>query len=216
MIVTIDGPGGVGKSTLAKRLAQELGFEVLDTGAMFRAAAYFALQNKLSPEAMDKENSLEGVTITVEQGRCLLNGRDISEAIRMPEITSAASRYAALPRVRAGMKGLQRAFAQGRSIVAEGRDMGSEIFPQAEVKFYLDATSPVRALRRRLQLLEQGVDEPLEKIQAEIEERDLRDRTRSAAPLVVPGGACVIDTDKLSLEQVYALMKETVKKAGQK
>lgn len=216
MIITIDGPGGVGKSTLAKGLAADLGFEVLDTGAMFRALAHYALEQNIAPADLEKKEALKNLSIVVAGGRCLLNGEDISEAIRRPEISRAASAYAALPYVRAEMKRLQQEFAKGRSIVAEGRDMGSQIFPHAEVKFYLDATSPVRALRRRLQLLDQGIDEPLEKILAEIEERDTRDRTRSAAPLVVPENAVVVDTDSLSLEQVFTLMREKVQERMKK
>lgn len=216
MIITIDGPGGVGKSTLAKGLAADFGFEVLDTGAMFRALAYYALEQNIAPADLEKRQALKNLSIVVTKGSCLLNGEDISSAIRRPEISRAASAYAALPYVRAELKKLQREFARGRSIVAEGRDMGSQVFPGAEVKFYLDATSPVRALRRRLQLLEQGIDEPLEKILAEIEERDMRDRTRSAAPLVVPENAVVVDTDSLGLEQVFALMKERVQEKMKK
>ena len=213
MIITIDGPGGVGKSTLSRKLAQYFSFEFLDTGAMFRAIAYYTASQNIDQSLLEKQDLLSSITISVEKGRCILNGEDISGLIRTPEVDIATSKISTIPYVRLALKNLQRQFAVGRSIVAEGRDMGSEVFPNAEVKFYLDASSEVRAKRRCLQLEEKGETPSYNSILKDIIERDERDRTRSAAPLIVPQCAHVLDTDTLTIDQVFEKMVGLVQSA---
>ena len=206
MIITIDGPGGVGKSTLSRKLAQHFSFEFLDTGAMFRAIAYYTASQNIDHALLEQQDLLSSLTISVEKGHCILNGEDISGLIRTPKVDIVASKISTIPYVRLALKNLQRQFALGRSIVAEGRDMGSEVFPNAEVKFYLDASSEVRAKRRCLQLEEKGETPSYNSILKDIIERDERDRTRSTAPLIVPDGAHVLDTDTLTIDQVFEKM----------
>ena len=213
MIITIDGPGGVGKSTLSRKLAQHFSFEFLDTGAMFRAIAYYTASQNIDHALLEQQDLLSSLTISVEKGRCVLNGKDISELIRTPEVDMTTSKISTIPYVRLALKNLQRQFAVGRSIVAEGRDMGSEVFPNAEVKFYLDASSEVRAKRRCLQLEEKGETPSYNSILKDIIERDERDRTRSTAPLIVPQGAHVLDTDTLTIDQVFQAMVSIVQSA---
>lgn len=212
MIITIDGPGGVGKSTLSKKLAEALNYEVLDTGSMYRAVAYFCKQKKIKAEELEEKKLLSHISITIEKGLCFLNGVNISTDIRTPEMDMATSYISTFPYVRSEMKKLQQKFAQGHNIVAEGRDMGSNVFPQAEIKFYLDASSEVRAKRRSLQLSKQGINEAFEKILQEIIERDKRDSAREISPLMIPDGAYTIDTDILSMEEVFAEMLRICKK----
>lgn len=208
LIVTLDGPAGVGKSTLAARLAGELGIAFLDTGAMFRAAAYTLgegawdwpqgiLQQKLG----DFEFTLRGSGRNTE---LLLNGQPLPEAIRSEEAGRWASQLAVVPSVRAYMKMAQIFLGQTTSLVAEGRDMGTVVFPGAAHKFFLDADPDERARRRCRQLEGQGKAADLAAIAESIRQRDDQDRNRSIAPLKPAPGAVLVDTTRLSEDEVLA------------
>jgi CMP/dCMP kinase len=215
MIVTLDGPAGVGKSTLASRLAGELGVAFLDTGAMFRAAAHTLgegawdwPQGLLQQKLGDFEFSLTG---SGKQTQLLLNGRPLPECIRSEEVGRWASQLAVAPVVRAYMKMAQIFLGQTTALVAEGRDMGTVVFPGARHKFFLDADPDERARRRCLQLESQGKPADFASIAASIRQRDDQDRNRSIAPLKPAPDAVVVDTTRLSedevLEKVLGLVR---------
>jgi cytidylate kinase len=213
MIVTIDGPAGSGKSTAARLLAQRLGFQFLDTGAMYRAVALecLALGIDLSDEVGVAEVARR-LNIVALGPTVRSNGRDVTAAIRAPEISGAASRVAANPAVREAMVRLQREAAEGRKIVTEGRDQGTVVFPDAFCKFYLTADPDERARRRQLELEEQGERVAFEELRAQILERDTRDKSRKNSPLVAAGDAQRIDTSKMTTdEMVHGL--ETIVRA---
>lgn len=206
LIVTLDGPAGVGKSTLAKRLAGELGIAFLDTGAMFRAAAYTLgegawdwTQGILQQKLGDFEFSLRGSGAETE---LLLNGKPLPEAIRSEEAGRWASQLAVVPSVRAYMKMAQIFLGQTTSLVAEGRDMGTVVFPGARCKFFLDADPEERARRRCRQLEAQGKPADLKAIAASIRQRDEQDRNRSIAPLKPAPDAMLVDTTHLTEGEV--------------
>lgn len=216
-VVTIDGPAGSGKSSVAQRLARRLGWQVLDTGAMYRAAALLALRRGIDPAAGSKvADALRTATIDFDWSsdppRILLDGQPVDEAIRTPEATAAASHVAGSPEVRAMLVEAQRRIAAGHpQLISEGRDQGSVVFPHAMVRFFLDAPVEQRAHRRALQLAAAGreADEPA--IRAAIRERDELDRTRAVGPLVKPEGAVVIDTGSLTLEEVVDRLESSVR-----
>jgi len=202
-VVAIDGPAGAGKSTIAKRLAQRLGFTYIDTGAMYRAVALWALRQNVDPGDMHRMEQLAmAAEIELEPGRIRLNGEDVTEAIRKPEVTSGASKVAVIPGVRRAMVAKQRAMGDRRSVVMEGRDIGSVVFPDAAVKVFLDA-NPGERVRRRFQET-QGKGEPVSEdaLAAQIAERDRRDSTRAEAPLTQAPDATYVDSTSLTIEQV--------------
>lgn len=212
-VITLDGPAGVGKSTLAKRLAEELGVAYLDTGAMFRTIAKI-----LGPEglalprpAMEAELAKLRFSLSGSGAATVLscNGIPTGREIRTEEVGMLASRYATLPAVRAYLKKAQQALGASYDLVAEGRDMGTAVFPNASDKFFLDASPEVRAERRAKQLAETGVTEDLAKVAARIKERDEQDRNRAIAPLVAAKDAVVIDTSRLDIDGVFnGIMRE--------
>jgi cytidylate kinase len=212
MIVTIDGPAGSGKSTAARLLARRLGFEFLDTGAMYRAVALECLESKipLDDEARVAEVA-RGLEIDALGPVVRANGRDVTAAIRAPEISGAASRVAANPAVREAMVQQQRQAAAGRNVVTEGRDQGTIVFPDALCKFYLTADPDERARRRQLELAEQGERVTFEELRAQILERDTRDKTREAAPLVAADDALRIDTTNMTTDEVIACLDKIVR-----
>lgn len=215
MIVTLDGPAGVGKSTLAKRLAGELGVAFLDTGAMFRAAAYTLgegawdwTQGILQQKLGDFEFSLRGSGKDTE---LLLNGQPLPEAIRSEETGRWASQLAVVPSVRAFMKMAQIFLGQTTPLVAEGRDMGTVVFPDATHKFFLDADPDERARRRCRQLAGQGRPADFSAIAASIRHRDDQDRNRSIAPLKPAADAMVVDTTHLTEMEVLEAVLDRVR-----
>ena len=216
MIVAIDGPSGAGKSTLAKRLARDLGFMYLDTGAMYRALALKILRRGLDLDNHAKLAALIDSTeidLVESSGnlKVLLDGADVSESIRTPEVSQMASKVSALAVVRKRMLNLQRALGEKGSVVAEGRDIGTVIFPDAEVKIYLDASVNERARRRYEELRKGGRDVSFEDTVREIEERDKRDSGRDLAPLKKAEDALPIDSSALSADAVAERVMRRIK-----
>jgi cytidylate kinase len=206
-VITIDGPAGSGKSTIARLLASELGFTYLDTGAIYRAVALLAAEKGIAPE--DGKSLAEvasGLKIELKGStngtRVVVDGRDISREIRDERISMLASTISALPEVRQALLPIQRSFARKGGVVCEGRDMGTVVFPDAELKIYLDADIAERARRRHLELASRGIAADYETIRDEIALRDKQDLGRGVAPLRVPEGALVINTTGLSIQEV--------------
>lgn len=203
-IVTIDGPSGVGKSTVARRVADLLGFSCLDTGAMYRAVALKAAEAGADPRDSASLRRLLSAT-AVEfspEGRVFLDGREVSELIRTEKMSSLSSELAELAEVREFLIGIQRKIGERGNIVAEGRDMGTYVFPGAKHKFYLDAAVAERAKRRFLQ--NRRGDVPLPDVEAELRRRDRRDTLRAENPLRPAPDAVVMDTTRMSAEDVIA------------
>ncbi len=213
MVITIDGPAASGKGTAARALAARLGFDYLDTGAMYRAVAYAALQRGVAcTDASAVRNLLPHIKLELIDGRWYLNGADVSSAIRSPQVSQGSSQVAVFPEVRAFLVDLQRRFAQGRNVVTEGRDQGTVVFPQAEVKFFLTATPEVRAERRWQELQQRGLAVGYDEVLRELLERDQRDSQRHDSPLRQPPDAIVIDSTDLTPQEVVERMEEVVRR----
>ena len=216
-IVAIDGPSGSGKSTVAAMLAKKLGYMHLDTGAMYRAVALAAVLDSIpydDPIGLNElceqiriEMRLNGGVVSV-----YLNGLDVTEEIRSPEMSLGSSAVSSVPEVRSHMVRLQREIGSSGGIVAEGRDMGTVVFPDTPAKFYLDASPDERARRRWLQLKEMGMDEAPEKVRREMEERDQNDTSREHSPLKRADDAIHVDTTGMSIDQVIEKLAGKVKK----
>ena len=207
--VAIDGPAGAGKSTIARRIADKLGYLYIDTGAMYRAVGLWALRANVALSDMHRLEQLANEA-TIEfvsgSGGVLLNGEAVSEAIRAPEIAEAASKVSLVPAVRRAMVAKQRAIGESASVVMEGRDIGSVVFPNATVKIFLDAHPEVRVERRAG---ESAL--PPEVIARQITERDQRDRTRPESPLVQAPDAVYVDTTGLSVDDVEAALLKIIR-----
>jgi cytidylate kinase len=206
-VVTIDGPSAAGKSTAAREAAARLGFLYVDTGAMYRALALkLRLQGGSPDEPPEVERLLAQTRLDLsgspDQAHVWLDGEDVSGQIRSPEVSELASRIAALSVVRRRMVRIQRELRDRGPLVAEGRDLGTVVYPDAEVKIYLDADPETRARRRAKELAERGVPAALEQVQGEIERRDRRDRTRADSPLRPAEGAIVIESSGRDAEAV--------------
>lgn len=211
MIVTIDGPAGAGKSSAARQLAQRLGFGFLDTGSMYRAVTWAALKKGVP---LDDDDALEQVArdvdIRLDDQHVYVDGEDVTKAIRTFEITVATRFAADHPGVRQRLVELQREVARGRDFVTEGRDQGSEVFPDAECKIYLTADEKVRAERRYHDLLTRGEQVTFDEVFAKQQDRDLRDATRHIGALAKADGAIEVVTDGLSPEEVVDRLVEIV------
>lgn len=207
-IVTIDGPSGSGKGTVSRAVARRVGWHLLDSGALYRLVALAGADAGLAPEDEPRHAALArrmDVVFTVAPDgseRISLAGSDATARIRSEEAGRGASRVAAWPKVRQGLLARQRAFAVPPGLVADGRDMGTVVFPEAELKIFLTATPEERALRRYKQLKDKGSDVSLPALSREIAERDLRDQTREVAPLKAAPDACLIDSTGLPVETV--------------
>lgn len=214
-IVAIDGPSGAGKSTLSKLLAERLGYVNIDTGAMYRAVALAGQREGVDPnDAAAVRDLLNRIEIafrrTSEGDAVLLNGKDVSSAIREPGVSRLTPEFAALPEVRAAMVERQREMGASGGVVLEGRDIGSVVFPRAEVKIFLVATAEERGRRRYEELREKGVDVDLRQTVSEVEERDRADRQRAHSPLIKADDAVEIDTTGLDIDQVLDTIVDVV------
>jgi len=217
-VVAIDGPVGAGKTTVARELAHALGFNYLNTGAMYRAIAVAARYTGINESAVDcrLQTLLDSITINFEGERVLLDGENVSAEIVQPAIGDLASRLSTLPVVRAYLRKLQRAAGEGGGVVMEGRDIGTAIFPDAEFKFFLTADLKVRAARRFAELAAQGAAITEAEVLAQLEERDRRDQQRELAPLRQADDAIVIDSSALNVEQVVRAMLARVEQQAER
>lgn len=214
-IITVDGPSGVGKGTLSQLLCDYTGFHFLDSGAIYRTLAYGVVEKGI--ELYDLPGLVKLATelpVVFETGLVLFEGKDITRLIRTEEVAAIASQVAAIPEVRAALLQRQKDFAQQPGLVADGRDMGTVVFPQAQIKLFLTASAQVRAERRVNQLKNQGVTANIHQITQDIIERDERDRNRAVAPLVPADDAFVIDTSHLNIDQVLEKAKEILQIRG--
>lgn len=203
IVVAIDGPAGAGKSTVSRQVADQLGFLLVDTGAIYRSAALVALRRGLVSEAAIA-GALQGLELRFEEARVLLAEEDVSGLIRTPEISKHASVVSQMPQVRAALLDLQRRAARlhPRGAVVEGRDIGTVVFPDAEAKIFLTASVDERARRRTEELAQRGHHSSLAEVRAEIEERDQRDSQRAVAPLKPAPDAAIVDTTGRPIEEV--------------
>lgn len=213
-VITIDGPAGAGKSTAAREVARRLGFKLVDTGALYRALAWALSQAHVSLEDGAGIGALLArTTVELAGGRVLVNGRDVTAEIRTPEIAMLTSRLTALRAVRDKLTPLQRSLAAAGGVVLEGRDTGSVVCPDAEVKVYLDADLAERARRRREELAAGGQPADYESVKAEVAQRDRQDMEREIAPLRKPEGAVAVDSTALSPEAVVLRILDAVEQA---
>lgn len=213
-VVALDGPSGAGKSTAGRELAARLGYTFIDTGAMYRALALKALR---AGAALDSEEALlplaHDVRIELVPGRVLLDGEDVTMAIRSRETSVAASRVSAHPGVRREMVARQRAMGEDGGVVLDGRDIGTAVFPDAEVKLYVDADPRIRARRRYEELRAAGEEAGLEAVEREVRERDWNDSHRADSPLTRARDAVLLDTTGLDVEEVVRRMLAEVERA---
>lgn len=217
--VAVDGPAGAGKSSVSKAAAKSLGFTYIDTGAMYRAVALFAIENGIDIKSEVKTliSRLGEIEISFENApdgqKVYLAGRDVSERIRREDVSVGASDVAVIPEVRKKLVELQRKMAQNDNVIMDGRDICSYVLPDAAVKIFLTASAHSRALRRYNELMEKGVECNFEKIKTDMEYRDKNDSARAVAPLKKADDAVLVDTTELTFEQSVEKIKELIKNA---
>ena len=212
VVIAIDGPAAAGKSTIARRLAERLGFTYIDTGAMYRAVALWARRQNVDPADMHRMEQLAiaaGIELSPE--RIALNGEDVTDAIRTPEVSSGASKIAVIPGVRRAMVAKQREIGERSSVVMEGRDIGTVVFPNAQVKVFLDANPDERVRRRCEEMRAKGEAVHAGQLAAQMKERDLRDSTRADAPLAQAPDAVYLDSTALGIEEVIETILKIVR-----
>lgn len=214
--IAIDGPSGAGKSTMAKRLAAELSFLYVDTGAIYRTVGLYAFRNGVAPDdAAAVEAFLPVLEINMTYGddglqHMILNGEDVTTTIRQHEISHYASAVSAIPAVRAFLLEMQRKFARENSVIMDGRDIGTVVLPDADLKIYLTADAEDRAQRRYLELLQRGQDANYDQVLKDIVERDYRDMNRETAPLKRAEDAVLVDTTGVGLEESYQMLLNVI------
>ena len=202
-VIAIDGPAASGKGTIAYNVATTLGYHYLDSGALYRIVALRALEHGIAPDdAAALAGLARDVDVAFRAGRATIAGRDVADALRREDVSAAASRIAVHSAVRAALLARQRAFRRPPGLVAEGRDMGTVVFPDAGLKLFLTASAEARAERRHKQLMEKGIPATIDGLLRDIRERDIRDSTRAAAPLVAAPDAVPLDTTHLSIAEV--------------
>lgn len=211
--IAIDGPAGAGKSTIARRTAQELSFIYVDTGALYRALAVFLVDEGVSPEDTEKvKEAVKSVKVSIayENGeqQVVVNGKNVTDRLRAESVGNMASTISAIPAVRAALLDLQRDLAKAHDVLMDGRDIGTNVLPDAELKIYLTASVETRAERRYRDLQEKGVEKPLSEIKKEIEERDHRDMTRAIAPLKQAEDAVYLDTSHMNIDEVVEAIRK--------
>jgi cytidylate kinase len=214
-VITVDGPAASGKGTIAAGVAGTLGFHLLDSGALYRLVALKALETgtPLTAEASLAE-AARRLDVTFSRDRIQLDGRDAVDTIRSEAVSAAASRVAVHPAVRAALLDRQRAFRQPPGLVADGRDMGTVVFPDARLKVFLTASPGERARRRHKQLIEKGISSTIESLLLDIRERDARDAGRAVAPLAAAAGAVILDTTGVSIEAAIRVVIERYRALG--
>ena len=202
-VIAIDGPAASGKGTIAWNVAHALGYHYLDSGSLYRLIALQALERSIDPADAERLVALcPSLDISFRRGRAMLEGRDVADALRTEEVSSVASRIAVHQTLRSALIERQRAFRMAPGLVAEGRDMGTVVFPDAQLKVFLTASAEQRAERRHKQLITKGISVTIQGLLRDIRERDVRDSTRAAAPLVPARDAVILDTTDLSIAEV--------------
>ena len=211
--VAVDGPSGAGKSTIAKAIAKKMNIDYIDTGAMYRAIG-FKMKNAgiASTDSENLQQALNHTEIDFSQGNIILDGKIINDEIRTPQISAAASEYSAIPMVRAKLVELQRAMGHKKSVIMDGRDIGTNVLTDAQYKFFITASAKERANRRYKELIEKGQDVNLDKILEDIETRDHNDMTRKLNPLKKADDAIEVDTTEMSIDQVIDFICKEMKK----
>lgn len=208
--VAVDGPSGAGKSTLSKAVAKELGIVYVDTGAIYRSIGYYIYKNGMDPKdaaaVVDMRYSDDGLQ------HMLLNGEDVTEQIRLPEISMYASAVSAIPEVRTFLLEMQRDMARRSSVIMDGRDIGTVVLPQAQVKIFLSADVEVRARRRTMELERRGTPKPYEQVLEEMKARDWADSHRAAAPLQAAADAVTVDTTHMDFQQSMDAILQEIRK----